>query len=159
MEPRIIKKEAFVVAGVTGSGDETAKAWEAFMKLDKVNPLKNKAGEEGYEVRMYPAEGPGEVHVGMMVKECLVPVEYKTVSLPASMYAEFEIYPSRGWESGNAEMDKWLYENADKYKEVLLGGKHYAIEVYDKRYKGDKDPASVVGILVAIEDIREGKNK
>jgi len=36
---------------------------------------------------------------------------------------------------------------------------NYAIEVYDTRYKGDKDPTSVVGILVAIEDIGEGKNK
>jgi predicted transcriptional regulator YdeE len=154
MKPKILKKEAFIVAGVTGGGDETAKAWEAFMKMDKVNPLKNKAGEEGYEIRMYPAEGPGEVHVGMCVKDARVPAEYRTISLPASQYAEFEIYPSKGWESSNAAMDKWLYENAGVYKEVLLGGKHYAIEVYDQRYKGDKDPASVVGILVPIVRVR-----
>jgi predicted transcriptional regulator YdeE len=154
MKPRILKKEAFFIAGVSGSGDETAKAWEAFMKMDKVNPLKNKVGEEGYEIRMYPAEGPGEVHVGIRVKDARVPAEYKTIALPASLYAEFEIYPSKGWESSNAEMDKWLYENAGTYKEALVDGKHYAIEVYDKRYKGDKDPASVVGILVAIARVK-----
>ena len=65
MEPKIFSKEAFIVAGVTGSGDETGKVWEAFMKLNKINPLKNQVGEEGYEIRMYPGgEGPGEVHGG-----------------------------------------------------------------------------------------------
>ena len=65
MKPRISAREAFIVAGVTGSGNETGKAWDAFMKLNKLNPLTNKTGEEGYEIRMYPLEGLGEVHVGL----------------------------------------------------------------------------------------------
>jgi predicted transcriptional regulator YdeE len=138
------------VAGITGSGDETGKAWEAFMKLDKINPLKNKVGEEGYEVRMYPAEGPGKIHVGVEVKDASVPKEYKLFFVPAATYAEFEIYPSKGYESSNAEMSKWLQENANTYKEAFLDGMHYAIEVYDKRYKGDKDQKSVVGIWMPI---------
>ena len=151
MKPKIISKKAFLVAGVTGSGDETAKAWEAFMKLNKINPLKNKVSEEGYEIRMYPGgEGPGKVHVGVQVKDASVPAEYKVFSLPAFKYAEFEIYPSKGYESSNAEMSKWLEENAGAYREGRLDDKNFAIEVYDKRYKGDKDPTSVVGILVAI---------
>ena len=39
MEPKIFTREALLIAGVTESGDETGKAWEAFMKLDKINPL------------------------------------------------------------------------------------------------------------------------
>jgi predicted transcriptional regulator YdeE len=98
MEPKIFTREALFIAGVTGSGDETGKAWEAFMKLDKINPLKNKVSEEGYEIRMYPSgKGPGEVHVGMQVRDARVPKEYKVFSLPASLYAEFEIYPSNGY--------------------------------------------------------------
>src|SRR4030042_4834656 len=109
MEPKIFIREILLIAGVTGSGDETRKAWEAFEKLDKVNPLRNKVSEEGYEVRMYPGgHGPGEVHVGMQVKDARVPKEYKVISLPASLYAEFVICPSKGWESSNAEMDTWL---------------------------------------------------
>ena len=150
MEPKIFSKGTLLIAGVTGSGDETGKAWEAFTKLNKINPLQNKAGEEGYEIRMYSGEGPGEVHVGMLVKDAHVPAEYKVVSLPASLYAEFEIYPSKGYESNNAEMNNWLSENAGFYQQSKLGEKTYAVEVYDKRYKGDKDPASVVGILVPI---------
>jgi len=153
MEPKIFSKEALLIAGVTGSGDETGKAWGAFTKLNKINPLQNKVGEDGYEIRMYSGEGPGEVHVGLQVRDARVPAEFKVVSLPASMYAEFEIYPSKGWESSNTEMNNWLSENTGVYKERRLGDKSYAVEVYDKRYKGDRDPASVVGILVPIAPV------
>ncbi len=155
MEPKIIKKEALIVAGVTGSGDETGKAWEAFMKLDKLNPLKNKVGEEGYEIRMYPGgEGIGEVHVGVQVKDKRVPAEYKVVSVPAFKYAEFEIYPSKGYESSNSEMSNWLLDNEKVYKEGRLDDKPFGVEVYDKRYKGEKDPTSVVGFLVPILPVK-----
>jgi len=155
VEPKIISKKAFLVAGVTGSGDETGKAWGAFMKLNKINPLKNQVGEEGYEIRMYPnSEDPGRVHVGVAVKDARVPAEYKVVAIPAFKYAEFEIYPSKGYGSSNSEMNKWLLENEKIYKEGGLGDKGFAIEVYDKRYKGDKDPASVVGILVPIVSVK-----
>jgi predicted transcriptional regulator YdeE len=153
MKPKILNKEALIVAGVTGSGDETGKAWEAFMKIQKMHPLKNQVGEEGYEIRMYPAEGLGKVHVGMQVKDASVPAEYKVFFVPAATYAEFEIYPSKGYESSNAEMSKWLEENAGTYREDLFDGLKCGIEVYDKRYKGDKDPKSVVGILVPIAKI------
>jgi predicted transcriptional regulator YdeE len=159
MKPEIIKKEALIVAGISGSGDETGKVWETFMKIEKMHPLKNQVGEVGYEIRMYPGEGPGEVHVGMQVKDARVSPEYKVITLPASLYAEFEIYPAKGYGSSNAEMDKWLSDNARVYKEVLLDGKHYAIEVYDKRFKGNDNPASVVGILVPIVEVKAGKNK
>jgi predicted transcriptional regulator YdeE len=155
MEPKIIKKEAFIVAGVTGSGDETGKVWEAFMKLNKINPLKNQVGEEGYEIRMYPGgEGPGEVHVGVQIKDARVPAEYKVVSVPAFSYAEFEIYPAKGYGSSNAEMDKWSQANAGTYQEGRLGDKNFVIEVYDKRFKGNDNPASVVGILVPIIPVK-----
>jgi len=153
MEPKKIEKGVLIIVGVTGSGDETGKAWEAFMKLDKLNPLKNKVGEEGYEIRMYHGEGPGEVQVGVQVKDARVPPEYKVISLPASQYAEFEIYPAKGWESSNAEINNWLSENTGFYQQSRLGDKTYAVEVYDKRYKGDKDPTSVLGILIPIINI------
>jgi predicted transcriptional regulator YdeE len=150
MEPKIIKKEALLIAGVTGSGDETGKAWEAFTKIQKLHPLKNQVGEEGYEVRLYPAEGPSKIHVGVKVKDASVPAEYKVFFVPAATYAEFVIYPAKGYGSSNAAMNKWLAENAGVYKEKLLSRKHFAIEIYDKRYKGEKDPESVVGILIPI---------
>ena len=157
MKPKIIEKEAFLIAGIAGGGDETAKAWETYMKLDKVNPLKNKVGEVGYELRMYPGgEGPGKIHVGMQVRDSNVPKEYKLFFVPAATYVEFDIYPAKGYDSSNAEMTKWLEDNADSYKEALLDGMKYGIEVYDERYKGEKDPASVVAMLVPIFKVDPG---
>jgi predicted transcriptional regulator YdeE len=150
MKPKIVKKEAFLIAGVAGSGDETAKAWDVYMKLEKVSPIKNRVGEAGYEVRMYPAQGPGKIHVGVQVKNSGVPKEYKLFFLPASAYAEFEIYPAKGYESSNDEMSKWLEENAGTYKPAMLDGMNYGIEVYDQRFKGNDNPESVVGFLQPI---------
>jgi hypothetical protein len=160
MKPKIITKEAFFIAGVVGSGDETAKVWETYMKLEKISPIKNQVGEEGYEVRMYPAEGPGKVHVGVQVKDASVPAEYKVFFVPAAMFAEFEIYPAKGYGSSNTEMTKWLEENASTYKEALMDGMHYAIEAYDKRFKGNDNPESVVPIWVPIEknDLKSAPN-
>jgi predicted transcriptional regulator YdeE len=155
MKRKIIKKDAFLIAGVAGSGDETAKAWEAFMKIQKLHPLKNQVGEEGYEVRIYPADGPGRVHVGMQVKDASVPAEYKVFFVPDATYAEFEIHPAKGYESSNAEMTQWLEENAGTYREALVDGMKFGVEVYDKRFKGDKNPKSVVGFLVPIEKVSE----
>ncbi len=154
MEPKIYNKEAMLIAGVSGSGDDTGRVWETYMKLEKVNPLKNAVENVGYEVRMYPGgTGPGEVHVGMNVKDESVPPEYKIVTLPASLYAEFEIYPAKGYESSNAGMEKWLSDNSEKYRQRSIDGKSYGIEIYDERFKGNNHPESVVGILVPIEEL------
>ena len=151
MEQKIVEKEAFLLAGVAGGGDETAKVWQTFMKLEKMNPLKNQVGETGYEVRMHPGEeGPGKVFVGVPVKDSRVPREYKLFFVPAATYAEFEVYPARGYESGNAEMSKWLEDNAATCKQAMLDGMHYGLEVYDRRFKGNDNPESVVGFLVPI---------
>jgi predicted transcriptional regulator YdeE len=157
MEPKIIEKEAFLLAGVAGSGDETARVWEVFMKLEKMNPLKNQVGEVGYEVRMYPVEeGSGKIHVGVQVKDSNVPKEYKLFFIPAAKYAEFEVYPSKGYESSNAVMSKWLEDHAATYREALLDGMHYGIEVYDQRFKGNDNPESVVGFLEPIFKVEPG---
>lgn len=152
MKPKIVKKEALIIAGVAGSGDETGKAWEAFMKIQKIHPLANRVedGAEGYEARLYPNEGMGKILVGVAVKDVQVPAEYKVISLPPATYVEFEIYPAKGYESSNAEMDRWLEDNNSTYKQALLDGMKYVIEVYDARFKGEKDPASVVGCLVPL---------
>lgn len=154
MEPKVYEKEAMLIAGVPGKGDETGMVWETWMKLEKLNPLKNTVDENGYEVRMYPGgNGPGEVLVGKCVQDEHVPAEYKIIALPASMYVEFDIYPSKGYESSNEEIETWLYDNSDKYRQRILDGNTYGIETYDERFKGNTDPESVVGMLVPVEQI------
>lgn len=152
MEPKIIQKEAMMIAGVAGSGDETAKAWETFMKISQMHPLANRVqdGTEGYEVRLYPADGTGKVFVGVRVKTADIAAEYKVFRLPAATCAEFEIYPAKGYESSNDVMSKWLEANAAVYKQGDIDGLKYAVEIYDARYKGEKDPKSVVGIWIPL---------
>ena len=150
MATRVLSLPALMVAGVTGRGDETEKAWDAFKELTRLNPLTNKASENGYEIRTYSEKGPGEVHVGFAVTSAEVPARYEMFLVPSSMYAEFEIHPASGYESSNAEINQWLADNASRYSQLLLEGKHWVLEVYDVRYKGDNDPESVVGILIPI---------
>jgi predicted transcriptional regulator YdeE len=151
MEPKIIQKEAFIIAGVVGhSSDETAKAWEALMNIQKLHPLENQVGEEGFEVRVHPEDSPMKIHVGVAVKDANIPPEYKVFYVPAATYAEFEIYPAKGYESSNDAMNQWLIDNSAIYKEALLDGSKYGIEVYDQRYKGEKGPDSVVGIWIPL---------
>lgn len=156
MDPKIYEKKEMIIAGVSGSGDETGKAWGDYMKLEKLSPLKNAVEEVGYEVRMYPGGvGPGKIHVGMNVKDTNVPPEYKCLFLPASLYAEFLIYPARGYESSNEEMDAWLSDYADTYIQRHLDSSSYGIEVYDERFKGNEDPESVVGMLIPLEVVKK----
>ena len=159
MAPKIIQKEALIIAGVAGSGDETSKTWEAFMKISKMHALANRIddGSEGYEVRLYPNDGISKVYVGQRVKDPSVPAEYKVFSLPASTYAEFEINPAKGYESSNDVISKWLEANAATYRQGNIDGIKYAVEVYNQRYKGEKDPKSVVGIWVPISKPRGKK--
>jgi predicted transcriptional regulator YdeE len=151
MDPKIVEKETMIIAGVAGSGGETGKVWEAFMEIQKMHPLKNQTGDEGYEIRLYPTEGIPKIHVGVRVQDTSVPAEYGVFFLPAATYAEFEIFPSKGYESSNADMNEWLANNTGKYRQSLLNGVKYAVELYDRRYKGNTDPSSVVSMLVPIE--------
>jgi len=41
-----------------------------------MHPLKNQAGQEGREIRLYPAEYMGKIHVGARVQDASVPAEY-----------------------------------------------------------------------------------
>ncbi len=151
MGPKIVNKEAFLVAGIAGRGDDTLHVWETYEALSQRKPIENKAETTGYEVRVYPGgEGPGTVHVGVVVKDNTVPPDYALLSLPAATYVEFEIYPAKGYDSSNQEMDRWLKNNAANWKQALLEGHQYCIEVYDERFRGNDDPESIVGMLVPI---------
>ncbi len=152
MESRIHFRESMILAGVQGAGEETASVWKSYMKLEKVCPLENSIDKAGYEVRLYPGgEGPGKVFVGMSVASRAVPPEYQIMELPASLYAEFAIFPSKGYGSSNEAIERWLYDNSERYRQRLLDGNSYGIEVYDERFKGSDNAESIVGILVPLE--------
>ena len=80
------------------------------------------------------------------------------MAVPAFQYAGFDIQVAKGYGSSNAPMNQWLQENEKRYRQGKIGNREFSIEVYDNRYKGDKDPASVVGILLPIEAIKKEKH-
>ena len=146
VNPKIIQKDALTIAGVSGDGNKTGEVWQAFEKLNSQQA--GKLSGNGYEIRMYDG-GQCTVHVGFAVSAA--PGEpYELLTLPASEYAAFDIYVSRGYESENSAMSEWLRTNEQGYSERLLDGAHYCVEYYDERFNGS-EAGSIVEIWIPIE--------
>jgi predicted transcriptional regulator YdeE len=138
-----------VVPGVAGDGNKTCDVWNAFEKLSKEKPLKNKLSSNGYEIRLYDGE-TSTVHVGFAVTSEQVDSSYTLFKLPASKYAAFDVYVANGYNSENNAMNEWLETNEEGYSQKLLGNVHYCVEYYDERFK-DNAADSIVEIWVPIE--------
>ena len=151
LNPTIIKRGAMLIAGLCGDGDKTAEVWGAFESLYAEKPMDGVLSTDGYEVRLYEGDRC-TVHVGYPVRkrEGIDPV-YSVFELPASQYASFEVYVSKGYESENSAMDEWLETNTEGYQERLLGeNTQYCVEYYDERFNGS-EAGSIVEIWLPIE--------
>lgn len=151
MEPKVIKQEELLIAGVSGDGNKTGEVWQQFIELEKKIGIKNKLSDNGYEVRIYNGDGC-TCHVGVAVSDCDIDSAFTVLKLPASTYAAFEVYVARGYDSANEAMDQWVEANKDKYGERKLNGCHYVVEYYGERFKGDSED-SVVEIWIPVEEI------
>lgn len=149
LNPRIIKCDELIIAGVSGDGNKTWDVWNAFEKLSTRTPINKKLSENGYEVRLY-TDDTCKVHVGFAVSDENVESGYEVIKLPASKYASFEIYVTNGYESENNAMNEWLETNQEGYTEKLLDNKHYCVEYYDERFNGSES-GSIVEIWIPIE--------
>ena len=150
IEPKIIRKGEIILAGVIGNGSQTGEIWDEYMRLESQNPISNKKENCGYELRMYNEDNECECLVGVRITSEIENSPYHCIRLPDVLYAVFEIYPAKGYESQNEAMDKWLSANQNKYEEFTLDKKHYAIEYYDERFKGNEDADSIVEIWIPI---------
>jgi AraC-type DNA-binding domain-containing proteins len=149
VNPKIIKRNKLIIAGVTGDGHKTGEVWERFMELVKAVEMPNKLSDNGYEIRIYD-ETKCTVHVGYAVSDAGIDKRLTALTLPASHYAAFDVYPAKGYESENSAMDEWLETNEKGYSQRLLNGKSYAVEFYDERFNGN-EADSIVEIWVPIE--------
>ena len=148
VNPKIIKRDRLIIAGVSGDGDKTGAVWEAFERLSNEKPLANKLSDNGYEIRLYDGSS-STVHVGNAVTDSSSDEAYLLQSLPASEYASFDVYVANGYESENNAMNEWLETNKQGYSERLLGNAHYCVEYYDERFKGN-EADSIVEIWIPI---------
>jgi AraC-like DNA-binding protein/predicted transcriptional regulator YdeE len=148
VNPKIIKRDRLIIAGVSGDGDKTGAVWEAFERLINEKPLANKLSDNGYEIRLYDGSS-STVHVGNAVTDSSSDEAYLLQSLPASEYASFDVYVVNGYESEYNAMNEWLEMNTQGYSERLLGNAHYCVEYYDELFKGN-EADSIVEIWIPI---------
>ena len=148
VNPRIIKKEALHIAGISGDGSRTAEVWKAFLELDGACPAGNKVSGSGYELRFYDGDAC-TVHVGAEVRGSSAEPPYKTVYLPASTYAVFDVYVADGYDSENAAMGEWLASNGE-WRERTIDSRNVCVEYYDERFQGE-EAESIVEIWIPIE--------
>ena len=149
LNPRIIKKNALLIAGISGDGNQTGEVWNAFEAQNNRTPIQNKRTENGYEIRLYK-DDICTVHVGFAISDKTVDAAFSLVHLPASQYAVFDVYVANGYDSENNAMDEWLKTNSEGYSERLLDSAHYCVEYYDERFKGSESD-SIVEIWIPIE--------
>ena len=103
MNPSIIKRNAFTLAGVSGDGMQIGAVWEKLMNLSAKKPLAHKLSDCGYEIRLYDG-GSCTVFVGCAVPPSFENEDYATLTLPASEYASFDVYVVYGYDSENSAM-------------------------------------------------------
>jgi predicted transcriptional regulator YdeE len=150
LNPRIIKRDKLIIAGVSGDGNKTGEVWYQFKQLTDDNAPENKLSDNGYEIRVYNSDGSCTVHVGCAVSDSKNPGSCALYELPASQYAVFDVYVANGYDSENNAMDEWLTTNNEGYKERLLpDDAHYCVEYYDERFNGEES-GSIVEIWIPV---------
>lgn len=149
MNPNIIQRKKWMIAGTYGDGRHTEEVWQKFMQLIDEKPL-NHLSDDSYEIRVEDGE-VCTVYVGIAItdKDKVDPA-YTVFELPASKYASFDVYPVQGYESENNAMYEWLKTNEKGYSQRLLNGKSYCVEHYDERFNG-YETDSIVEVWVPVE--------
>ena len=149
-KPTIETASVMILAGYYGDGSRTAEVWEHFDEKFKTQPF-IRAHEDGCEVRFYNNEEPGkDIFVGFALAEGADAGEFDTLTLPAAWYAVFDVFVAQGYDSGNADMDKWLADNAHEYGALELDGKGFIVECYTERFKDGNQPDSIVEMWVPL---------
>ncbi len=151
VNPKIIKREGLLVAGVTGDGSKTAQIWEDFETLRQRVTLDGALSDNGYEIR-FNTDGSDycDCHAGHLVSSGAIDPAYTLVELPPSLYAAFDVYVAKGYNSEYNAMVEWLATNEQGYKERRLDGRCYCVEFYDERFRGE-EADSIVEIWIPIE--------
>ena len=143
MQPKIIKKDRLFITGLSGDGKKTGEVWNDFDKLYKDNPF-SKIGDEGYEVRFWQGKKENDVHVGFATESEQQINGFTSLALPATEYAVFDVFVAKGYDSGNAKMDKWLEDNSLLLKNRDIDGNGFIVEFYGERFMGGDSPDSIV---------------
>ena len=133
----IKKLSTLKLVGLMGDGNNTTELWNRFD--EKANLITGNA----YEVRFYQ-EDDCECFVG--TENGSIKTDFVTLTIPESEYAIFDVLVSNGYDSENDNMEKWLDDNKDDYKQREINGKKYILEIFSDRFK-----EGIVEIGIPIE--------
>jgi len=156
MPPKMITKDKLFITGLTGNGSKTLKVWTDFDNRFNGKPFP-KTDQAGYEIRFWNSRKTGRktdpeknVHVGFLTETTVDDGVHTTVELPASEYACFDVFVTKGYDSGNEEMEKWLADYSAIYSQREFDGHEYVVECYNEKFKGGNQPDSVVEIWIPL---------
>ncbi|MCL2664813.1 MAG: hypothetical protein FWE82_04300 [Defluviitaleaceae bacterium] len=168
MQPTIISKDKLFITGLTGDANKTGEVWNDFDSRYKENPFPKKitaegTDEAGYEIRFWSEAKKGQdvvrsdashlarlcnLHVGFATESELAIDGFDTIVIPATEYAVFEVFVAKGYDSGNAAMDKWVEDNSLQLKCREIDGNGFIIEYYGCKFKDGNQPDSIVEFWV-----------
>ncbi len=149
-EPNVLRHGELLLVGMVtraGYGDIGA-LWQAFMPVEASVPAAVRG--RAYELHVYP-EGyacgdPFWLMVAVAVErlEHLPPALF-VKPLPAAVYAVFEHrLGDGGFEGANDAIEAWSRSSA--YERCAP----YDLQVFDQRFRGPEDPASVVEFWIPV---------
>ena len=166
MEPRIIRKESILLAGMSFYGDpfDTSNPWSEENQIGSLWKrlmafLQSHPGaldldmhkSSFYEVHIYgpetQTEGVFEVFVGMSVPDLAkLPIEMSAKVLPAASYAVCSLEGKAIMGDWERELINWINENG--YREAYP----YHFQLYDERFKGmDRIEESTLDVFIPVE--------
>lgn len=151
MEPQVVKKSEFMIAGIVGTGStvtdiDIAGLWERFIAVQP--DIKHQIEEKSYELHIEEETSP-RMHfclVGNEVKKNeALPIEIFLKVIPECIYALFTHHFSDG-SYGAAFKAAYEWLESSKYEAAYP----FDIQCYDDRFKGESFPRSVIEILIPI---------
>ena len=160
-EMRIIEKEKFTLIGCMDNQHASA-IWDKWDKMSETIEIKHGiVDDEGHsaahEVRFYPGDGE-HIFVGVEVSRVDPGSEWEYLSVPAALYAVFEIDQKIDQNPQFAEINKWLEDNAGTYNRFIwdadgkVSPSEFVICQYDHRIEGKYHKDKIMEMWIPIEN-------
>ena len=136
MKPiQFIEKQAFLLGGFhAGAEQPGVNHWEKFESQTAKEDLRNLVDDTGFEVRFYP-ETRENIFTGVRVKSADGQPSYEFLTVPAALYAVFDINCKKKLDSQFGGIDKWLDKNRAAFPRRQWDGADYIVCCYGRMAK------------------------
>lgn len=156
-EMKIIEKEEMFLCGFLVESSES-NLWGKYEKTTIIHEQPELIDWTAYEVRFYPAKGE-RVFTACRQKEKVIFPHYELLIVPSILWAVFDIDHKIDQTPQYAEVNKWLEENKNIYKQMKwdadgrVGVSEFFICQYDHKTTGKFGKDRVMEIWIPLEKI------